>query len=185
MDEHTQRKLTCTNIRGTPKTDTTDRPCIYSTESKRTQLSDRDRDRDRQSETRHMFNTAKGGTSSSMSKADEDIFEGVSYQRNARYYIAGIGPRSTRTGLLNFLKDKGVSVTHCVFFKQKHPGSRRNAKINVSLRDAKIIESPDCWPHGISCRRWLSNKQWETKIAEEQMQNNACAGNDEGKCDVD
>ena len=96
---------------------------------------------------------------------DSDIFEGVTYKRNARYYISGISNRSTQPGMLNFLKNKGISVSHCVLFKPKHPGSRRNAKINIALSDATAVETPGFWPHGVSCRPWLSVKDWENKIA--------------------
>jgi chromosome segregation ATPase len=182
MEEHTHKKSTCT----TSMIDATDQPCNYTKESERIQSTARALGRQsdvRKSDTRHVLNTSRGG--SLINNRDEDIFEGVSYKRNARYYIAGIGPRSTQNGLVNFLKDREISVTHCVFFKQKHPGSRRNAKINVSLRDAQTIESPGFWPNGISCRRWLSNKQWEIKIANEQEQDNAFTGNANQDCDVD
>jgi hypothetical protein len=86
---------------------------------------------------------------------DDDIFEGVTYKRNARYYISGIAHRSTQLGMVNFLKRKGVTVSHFVFFKPKYPGSRRNAKINVAPSDAQIVEAPGFWPRGISCRQWL------------------------------
>lgn len=111
--------------------------------------------------------------------SDDDIFEGVSYKRNARYYIAGIGPRSSQNGLMNFLRNRGVTVSHCVFFKQKRPGSRRNAKINVALRDAQTIESPSFWPYGITCRPWLSNRQWEAKIAQEQPEDDGSTENND------
>lgn len=53
----------------------------------------------------------------------------------------------------------------CVLFKPKREGARRNAKINASLKDASTIESENFWPKGISCRPWLSNKQWQDRIA--------------------
>lgn len=96
---------------------------------------------------------------------DADIFEGVTRRRNARFYISGISPRSTQLGMINFLKDRGISVSLCVLFKPKREGARRNAKINVSLKDAFTIESENFWPKGISCRPWLSNKQWQDRIA--------------------
>uniref|UniRef100_A0A8W8LUV6 Uncharacterized protein n=1 Tax=Magallana gigas TaxID=29159 RepID=A0A8W8LUV6_MAGGI len=96
---------------------------------------------------------------------DADIFEGVTRKRNARFYISGISPRSTQLGMINFLKDRGISVSLCVLFKPKREGARRNAKINVSLKDAFTIESENFWPKGISCRPWLSNKQWQDRIA--------------------
>jgi hypothetical protein len=99
---------------------------------------------------------------------DEAIFEGVTYKRNARYYISGIGHRSTRLGLLYFLQQKGISVSHFVLFKPKYPGSRMNAKINVAPADAEIVESPGFWPRGISCRPWLSEREWDNKISRKE-----------------
>uniref|UniRef100_A0A8W8IKW6 Uncharacterized protein n=1 Tax=Magallana gigas TaxID=29159 RepID=A0A8W8IKW6_MAGGI len=62
-----------------------------------------------------------------------------------------------------------VSLFRIVYsLSKKRPGSRRNAKINVALRDAQTIESPSYWPYGISCLPWLSNRQWEEKIAQDQ-----------------
>uniref|UniRef100_A0A8W8JMS3 Uncharacterized protein n=1 Tax=Magallana gigas TaxID=29159 RepID=A0A8W8JMS3_MAGGI len=82
---------------------------------------------------------------------------------------------------MNFLRNRGVTVSHCVFFKQKRPGSRRNEKINVALRDAQTIESPSFWPYGtcISCRLWLSNRQWEAKIAQDQPEDDGSSENDD------
>lgn len=102
---------------------------------------------------------------------EDDIFEGVTYKRNARYYLSGIGPRSTQSGMLNFLRKNGIHVSHCVFFKPKREGARRNAKINVALCNAQTIESSGFWPKGISCRPWLSRKQWDDKIARENTDN--------------
>jgi hypothetical protein len=81
--------------------------------------------------------------------------------------------------MLNFLKRNGVSVSHCVFFKPKHPGSRRNAKINVALSDAQTVESPGFWPRGISCRSWLSEKDWESKIAQSKPAENGTSKEDD------
>lgn len=33
------------------------------------------------------------------------------------------------------------------------------------------MESPGFWPKGISCRPWLSRKQWDDKIARENTDN--------------
>lgn len=88
-----------------------------------------------------------------------------------RYYISGIGPRSTQSGMLNFIRKNGIQVSHCVFFNPKREGARRNAKMNVALCNAQTIESPGFWPKGISCRPWLSRKQWDDKIARENTDN--------------
>ena len=59
--------------------------------------------------------TAPNNTSvETLPRKDDDIFEGVTYGRNARYYISGIGHRSTQSGMLNILKRKSVS-TVCFF----------------------------------------------------------------------
>ena len=54
--------------------------------------------------------------------AEPDIFEGVTYKRKARYYLAGISPRSTRNGLINYVSRKGIKVTRFILFKAKYPG---------------------------------------------------------------
>lgn len=73
--------------------------------------------------------------------------------------------------MLNFLMNNGIHVSHCVFFKPKREDARRNAKINVALCNAQTIESTGFWPKGISCRPWLSRKQWDEKIALENRDN--------------
>lgn len=83
---------------------------------------------------------------------DADIFEGVTRKCNARYFISGISQRSTKLGMTNILKDRGVPVSLCLFFKPKGEGAGRNAKINVEVQDACKIESDCFWRNGISCR---------------------------------
>lgn len=97
--------------------------------------------------------------------------EYVIMNETIRYYISGIGPRSTQSGMLNFIRKNGIQVSHCVFFNPKREGARRNAKMNVALCNAQTIESPGFWPKGISCRPWLSRKQWDDKIACENTDN--------------
>ena len=96
--------------------------------------------------------------------AELDIFEGVTYKRKARYYLAGISPRSTRTGLINYVSRKGIKVTHFILFKAKYTGARLTAKINVPPEDAELLESRGFWPEGVSCRRWMSQRAWKEKI---------------------
>lgn len=56
---------------------------------------------------RQASNTSKD---QEITDGDVDILEGVTCKRNARYYIAGIGPRSSQNGLINFLRNRGVTV---------------------------------------------------------------------------
>lgn len=100
-------------------------------------------------------------------ESEPDIFEGVTYKRKARYYIAGISSRSTRTGLMNYVSKKGVKITHFVLFKPRYPGARLTAKINVSPKDSELLESGDFWPEGVSCRKWLGQRAWKEKIDSE------------------
>ena len=67
--------------------------------------------------------------------------------------------------MLNFLKRKGIYVSHnLVFFKPNHPGSRRNAKINIAISDAQTIETPSwdltSWEYSVDHgQAWRIGKQ--------------------------
>ena len=104
----------------------------------------------------------------STSKRQEEVFVGVTYRKSARYYLSGIGNESTRAGILNFIEQKGVKVTHLMLFKPKFHRSLMTAKVNVSPEFAKTVESPTFWPDGVRCRQWMNNREWEQKCS---MQN--------------
>lgn len=52
-----------------------------------------------------------------------------------------------------------------MLFQPKYNQSRLSAKINVPLEFDHIIESPNFWPEGVRCRKWISNREWEQKCA--------------------
>ena len=90
-------------------------------------------------------------------------FVGVTYKRRARFYLWGIGNESDREGILDYMDEQGVKVTHLVVFKPKSPRARLSAKINVDYSQAHLLESEGFWPNGVKCRRWLSAQRWEEK----------------------
>lgn len=95
----------------------------------------------------------------------EDVFVGVTYRKTARYYLSGILKESSRSGIANYIESKGVKITHLMLFKPKYSKSRLSAKINIPLEFGQIVESPNFWPEGVSCRQWISNREWERKCA--------------------
>ena len=101
---------------------------------------------------------------------NSDVFVGVTYKRNARYYLSGIGRRSSKEGILNYIEQKGATVSHFILFKPKSPRARLTAKVNVALRDADLIESDNFWPDGVQCRRWYSVRQWEEMCSNRNTQ---------------
>lgn len=118
-------------------------------------------------------------------ETEPDIFEGVTYKRKARYYIAGISSRSTRTGLMNYVSKKGVKITHFILFKPRYPGARLTAKINVSPKDSELLESGDFWPEGVSCRKWLNQRTWKEKIDSENQKKGDSEREDGDKQELD
>lgn len=70
-------------------------------------------------------------------------------------------------------------------FKPKREGARRNANINVAVREACKIESDGFWSKRISCRPWLSNKQWQDRIAPCDEADSANDDRDNQNDDVD
>ena len=101
------------------------------------------------------------GSRDKSTSENSDVFVGVTYKRNARYYLSGIGPKSTKEGIVRYIESRGATVSHFVLFKPKFSGRRLTAKVNVAPRDADLIESEDFWPDGVQCRRWYSVRQWE------------------------
>lgn len=73
-------------------------------------------------------------SSSTGARVHADIFEGVTRKCNARYYISGISQSSTELGMTNFLKDKDISVSLCVFFK-----TNISAKGLVLIRKSMLL----------------------------------------------
>ena len=122
-------------------------------------------------ELRFVGSAKKGGNTDSRanpthspSKAPKaHKFVGVTYKRRARFYLWGIGSESDREGILDYMEEQGIKVTHLVVFKPKSPRARLSAKINVDYSQAHLLESEDFWPNGVKCRRWLSAQRWEEK----------------------
>lgn len=52
-------------------------------------------------------------------KSNKDVFLGDTYKKASRYYISGIKNSSTHIGIKNYLKSKGVHVTHLRLFKPR------------------------------------------------------------------
>ncbi|CAC5405418.1 unnamed protein product [Mytilus coruscus] len=90
--------------------------------------------------------------------SDENFFTGVKRKRTARYYLSGINPKSTRSGILAYLEKVNVHVTYLRLFNPKHSAQRLSAKLNVVENCADSIESHNFWPDGVQCRKWLSGK---------------------------
>ena len=100
-------------------------------------------------------------------KGTPDVFLGVTYKRAARYYIHGITKHTTYDGIQNFLRQKGVHVTHLALFKPKGKFSVRSAKVNISPQHASTVESTGFWPEGVTCRKWHSVREW-SKICDQR-----------------
>lgn len=50
---------------------------------------------------------------------EDDVFIGVTYKKSSRYYLSGISKESTRYGIENYIKRKGVKISHLFPFKPK------------------------------------------------------------------
>ena len=118
---------------------------------------------DRNTKSKTVKSTSKRDNSSSDSS---DIFVGVTYKRNARYFLTGIGRKSTKEGIQQYVERKGAKVSHLILFKPKTPRSLLTAKVNVSPFDAELLESDDFLPDGVRWRRWYSVREWDKIITE-------------------
>ena len=110
------------------------------------------------------------GETENLFTTNDDFFTGVTKKRTARYYVSGIDPKSTRSGIITYLEQRDVHVTFLRLFNTKHNSYRTAAKLNVSESSASIVESPNFWPNGISCRKWISNREWNKRFSEDYKQ---------------
>ncbi|CAG2248803.1 unnamed protein product [Mytilus edulis] len=99
--------------------------------------------------------------------SDENFFTGVKRKRTARYYLSGINPKSTRSGILAYLEKENVHVTYLRLFNPKHSAQRVSAKLNVVENCADYVEAHNFWPDGVQCRKWLSNYEWNHRFSNE------------------
>jgi len=110
------------------------------------------------------------GETENLVTTNDDFFTGVTKKRTARYYISGIDPKSTRSGIITYLEQRDVHVTFLRLFNTKHNSYRIAAKLNVSESSASTVESHNFWPSGISCRKWVSNREWNQRFSEDYNQ---------------
>ena len=81
------------------------------------------------------------GETENLFTTNDDFFTGVTKKRTARYYVSGIDPKSTRSGIITYLEQRDVHVTFLRLFNTKHNLYRTAAKLNVQ---------PVSWNHLIS-----------------------------------
>ena len=112
-------------------------------------------------------------------KGTPDVFLGVTYKRAARYYIHGITKHTTYEGIQNYLRQRGVHVTHLALFKPKGKFSVRSTKVNISPQHASIVESSKFWPEGVTCRKWHSVREWSKICDERTSQENGDSQHDD------
>ena len=103
------------------------------------------------------------------SSDESDIFIGVTYKRNARYYLWGINRRSTESGIKRYVENKGVHVSHLTLFKPRNSKSLLSAKVNISPEDAHIVERKRFWPNGVKFRKWYSVRDWTERCNRPQQ----------------
>ena len=109
---------------------------------------------------------------------EEDVFVGVT-RKKGRYYLHGIGEKTTRSGLINYVEQNAhVSVTQLVFFQNKRKAYLKSAKLNVQGEDAYELQDDTFWPSGVKCRRWISSATWQQKIDSEYNTRYAFNDND-------
>ncbi|CAC5395586.1 unnamed protein product [Mytilus coruscus] len=81
--------------------------------------------------------------------SDENFFTGVKKKRTGRYYLSGINPKSTRSGILAYLEKVNVHVTYLRLFNPKHSAQRVSAnlmllKIAQTLLNLIIFGRMEC-----------------------------------------
>ena len=100
------------------------------------------------------------GLTADIQPTDEDLFTGVTRKRTARYYLSGINSKSTRTGIVKYLEQRGVHVTYLRLFNSSNYSRFISAKLNISDDCKHLIDTENFWPIGVHCRKWMSNSEW-------------------------
>ena len=110
---------------------------------------------------------AGGRVTEETKTVSEDYFTGVTRNRTARYYLSGIDPKSSRSGIISYLNKKNVHVTYLKLFNTGNTKRRISANINVSKNCESIVELDGFWPEGVFCRKWFSNNEWYQRFSNE------------------
>lgn len=106
-----------------------------------------------------------GETAVTEKSANGNFFSGAKRRtKTSRFYLSGIDSKSTREGIIQFLEHKNVRVTYLRIFSQREHQRFVSAKINVPDECAERVKESDFWPTGVSCREWLSDRDWKQKL---------------------
>lgn len=95
-------------------------------------------------------------------KQRNNIFKGVIRKKAKSFIITGIDLESDEEGLEMFLEDIGITFKSAKFLYTRRTDSRA-AQIVIDEDQAEIIEDPDIWPAGISCRPWLNRVDYRRR----------------------
>lgn len=93
--------------------------------------------------------------------SDGDFFTGVT--KNVQpdiIYLEFIQNLQLRSGISTYREQSDVHVTFLRLFNTKHNLYHAISKLNVSKSSGSIVEFYNFWHSGISCMRWVSNREW-------------------------
>lgn len=100
--------------------------------------------------------------SKSQEQACHPVFESVHSRKTRRYYVGGIASYSNRDGIIEYLTENNVTPVG-VKLIDTNRGSL-SAKITVYQDQCYLVEDKTFWPPKIYCRRWYSEREWESKF---------------------
>ena len=102
---------------------------------------------------------------------DNVVFEGVVRRRTRRFYVGGIGVKSTAEGLGKFLKEYGIDPLSIKFLHSKR--NCLSAKLTVYNSDCNTVEKNVTWPKGVYVRRWYGNQSWRDRFNNQEASEGA------------
>lgn len=91
-------------------------------------------------------------------------FKGVIRKKAKSYIIVGIDLDSDQDGLEEFLTDTGITYKSAKFLSTRRTDSQV-AQIVIHEDQAPLVEDPETWPPGISCRPWLKRPDYRERYA--------------------
>ena len=110
------------------------------------------------------YNTAHSYDREQSQQNDQktSYFTGVLRKKAKAYLITGIDPNSTEEGLKDFLESNDITYKSVKFLFTKRTDCKV-AQIVVNEDQSAILENPEAWPRGISCRPWMKYADYKSR----------------------
>jgi len=86
-------------------------------------------------------------------------FKGVIRKQAKSYIITGVDLDSNDVGLGLFLEELDITYRSAKFLSTRRTDCQV-VQIVVNEEQSELMENPDTWPTGMSCRPWLKRSEY-------------------------